>query len=60
VTDQVSHPRNNRQSYSSIYFNIQICLIANWKTKKILHRMLASIPWLQSALNFFLNKILSC
>jgi hypothetical protein len=27
---------------------------------KILHRMIASISWLQFALNFFLNRILFC
>jgi hypothetical protein len=25
--------------------------------QNILHRMIASIPWLQSAINFFLNRI---
>jgi hypothetical protein len=28
--------------------------------QKILHQMIASIPWLRSALNFFLNRILIC
>jgi hypothetical protein len=28
--------------------------------QKILHRTIASIPWLQSALNFFLNRIFIC
>jgi hypothetical protein len=57
VSDHVS--RHTKQpvksqfcmSYSSYFW------IANWKTK-ILHRMIASIFWPQSSLNFFLTRIL--
>jgi hypothetical protein len=33
--------------------------MAKWMTKT-LHRNVASIPWLQSSLNFFMNGILIC
>jgi hypothetical protein len=48
VSNQVSHPFKT----TSLNF-----WIGNWRQKN-LHRMIASIPWIQSALNFFLNIIL--
>ena len=61
VRDQDSHPyKNNRQK-------LQFCIswylyfwTANWETKTNLHRMIASIPWLQFALHFFTNDNLVC
>ena len=54
-----AHIQNNRQNYISVYLNL--CIFEN-KTgrQKILHRMTASITWLQSALNFVLNRFLNC
>ena len=51
--------KNIRQSYSSVHFNPKII---GWQTgrQKILRRMIANIPWLQSALKFFRNRILIC
>jgi hypothetical protein len=45
--------QNVRHNYSFVYFNRYI-FIPNWR-QKILHRKVASIPRLQSALNFFKN-----
>jgi hypothetical protein len=49
--------QTNRQNYGSVYLNLYTFRyeIGRWK---ILLRMITSIPWLQSALNFFLNRIL--
>ena len=55
VSDQVSHPHNTTGRIIVLYILIFKFLIANCNTK-ILHRMTASIPRLQSALNFFLNR----
>jgi hypothetical protein len=57
VSDQVSHPYRTIDKVILLCILILILSVANWKTK-ILHRMMASLPWLQSALNFFPNKIL--
>jgi hypothetical protein len=47
---------NNRQNYISVYLNILIFGSQTGK-QKILHRVIAGIFLLQSALNFFLNRI---
>jgi hypothetical protein len=49
--------QNNVQNYSYVYLNFYIF---GHKTgrQNSLHRIIASIPWLQSALNFFVNGIL--
>ena len=58
VSDQVSHPYKTTGKIIVMY--ILICkFLDSWKTK-ILYQMIASIPWLQSALNFFLNRIFIC
>jgi hypothetical protein len=51
--------QNNRENYSSVYLNPKIFGQQTGR-QNILHRMIASIPLLQYALNFFLNKILIC
>jgi hypothetical protein len=51
VSDKLPHPYETKDKI------IVLCILANRK-QKILHRMIASIPWLQSALNFFLNRIM--
>ena len=48
---------NNRQIYSSVYLNLYIFGQQTGK-QKIPHRMIAKIPWLQCAPNFFLNRSL--
>ena len=53
-----THIQKNRQNYSSLYLNLYI-LGYHTGRQKIIHRMIASIPWLQSALNLFLNRILT-
>jgi hypothetical protein len=56
VSDQVSHPTQNyRQRHSSLSLYI-FCLQTG--RPKIPHQIIASIPRLQSVLNFFLNGIL--
>jgi len=51
--------QNNSQKYSSLHDNPYIF---GWQTgiQKILHWMITSILWLQSALYFFLHRILIC
>ena len=57
VSDQVSHPYNTTGRIIVPY--IFIFKFFRWQTgrQKILHRMIASISWLQSVLNFVLNII---
>jgi hypothetical protein len=50
--------QKNRQNYISVYLNLYIFWIENGRLK-ILHRKITNISWLQSALDFFLNRI-SC
>ena len=52
-----THIQNNRQNYSFVYLNLYI-FGEQTGTQKILYQLIASIPSLQSALNFFLNRIL--
>ena len=51
--------QNDRQNYISVYFNLYIFGQQTGR-QMILHRMIAIIPLLQSALNFFINAILIC
>ena len=48
--------QNNRKNYNFVYLNL---LIFGYQPgrQKFLHRMIASISWPQSALNFFRNRI---
>jgi hypothetical protein len=55
-SDQVAHPYKT-SNIIVLYILILKFWIANWKT---LNWMIANIPWLQSNLNFFLNRILIC
>jgi len=50
--------QNSSQNYSSVYLHLYIFGLQTWG-QKILHRMVASISCLQSALNIFLNRTLS-
>jgi hypothetical protein len=50
---------NNRYSYSSVCFNHYIFGYQTGRNM-ILHLMITSIPWLQSALNFFQNVAFVC
>jgi hypothetical protein len=51
--------QNNRQNYSSVYSSVYNFWVAKWKSNN-LRLIIASISWLQSALNVFLNRILNC
>jgi hypothetical protein len=57
VRDYVTHPY--RTTCKIIVLHLYIF---GWQTgrHKILQQMIASIPWFQSVLNFFLNGILIC
>ena len=52
-------PENGKESSHSAYANGMIELMKTGR-QNIQHRMIASIPSLQSARNFFLNRILIC
>jgi hypothetical protein len=58
VSDQFSHPY--KTTFKTIFLDILNFTYFGKQTgrQNILHRMIVSIPWLQSALNFFLNRIL--
>ena len=62
VSDQFSRPYNTTGKLIVMYAYISIFNFFGWQTgrQKFLHRMTSSIPWLQSAFNFFLNRILIC
>ena len=59
VSDQVSHPYKTTGKNCSVYLTLYI-FGQNTGRQKILHQMIASIPWLHSSLSFFLNRILIC
>ena len=56
VSDLVSHPYKARGKIIILY------IIIGWLIgrQNILHHVITSIPWLQSALHFFLNGVLIC
>ena len=58
MSDQVSHPYKTTGKIMVLY--ILIFTFFGWQTgrQKILHRVIASTPQVQSALNFYLNRIL--
>ena len=49
--------QNSMQNFVTVFINLYI-FEEQTRRQKILHRMIASVPCLQSALNFFLNRIL--
>ena len=57
MSDQVSHPYKRTDKIIIMYILIFIVLDGR---QKILHRMVTSIPWLQSTLNLFQNISLIC
>ena len=59
ASDLVSHPYKTTDRIIVLYTLIFTFLDSNLEDK-ILHWMIASIPWFQSALNFFLNRTLIC
>jgi hypothetical protein len=60
VTPSSFNPiQNNRSNYSSLYVNLYVSREETGR-QKIPNRMVASIPWTESALNFFVNAILTC
>ena len=56
MRDQVSRPYKAAGKIIVLYILI-FKLLDTKLEDKILHRMIESIPWLQSALNFFMNGI---
>jgi len=58
VSDQVSQQYKTAGKIIFLYILIFKFVDSKLEDRKIMHRMIASIPWLQSALNFFLNRIL--
>jgi len=60
MRNQECHPYKTTGKIMFLCTWIFICLDSNMEDKPILHRTKESIPWLQSALTFFINGILIC
>jgi len=58
MSDQISHQQETTCKIIVLYVIIFIFLNSKLRDKNILLRMTASIPWIQSALNFLLKGIL--
>ena len=58
VGDQVSHPYKTKGKIIVSYYLELYIFGQQTGRQKILHQIIASIPWLQSALNFFVKRIL--
>ena len=60
VSDHVSHPYKTRSKFKFLIILIFMFLDSELEDKRFLHRKIASIPWFQSALHFFPNRIWIC
>jgi len=58
ISDQVSHPYNTKSKISVLCILI-LKFLDSKLGQKFLHCTITSIPWIQSALNFFLKRILT-
>jgi len=58
MTDQVLHPYKTTGKVIALYILILTFLNNKLDERKILRRLKAAVPQLQTALNFFMNLIL--